>query len=148
MYSIEQLEELLRREGADFQLIRQDAPILSAKDAEPYYDITRAAPTFVLQSDRGLVSCVLSENRGRLDFEAMKRAFGFEKLKMADRKKVQGQTGYTVGSIPLVGLELDCIFDSALLAFDYIYGGTGDPLVTLKIAPGDVKRLNRVIGCL
>lgn len=148
MYTVEQLEELLRREGADFELIRQDAPILSARDAEPYYDVTRAAPTFVLQSERGLVACVFSANRGRIDFDAMKRAFGFEKLKMADRKKVQKQTGYEVGAIPLVGLELDCVFDSALLEFEYIYGGTGDPLTTLKIAPCDVKRLNRVIGCL
>ena len=148
MYTVEQLEEFLKREGADFELIRQDVPILSAQDAEPYYDAARAAPTFVLQSDRGLVACVYSANRGRLGFEALKSAFGFGKLKMADRKKVLKQTGYEVGTIPLVGLELDCIFDDALLEYDYIYGGTGDPLVTLKIAPGDVARLNRVIGRL
>ena len=52
MYTVEQLEEFLKREGADFELIRQDVPILSAQDAEPYYDAARAAPTFVLQSDR------------------------------------------------------------------------------------------------
>ncbi len=148
MYTVEQLGALLTREGADFELIRQDAPILSAKDAEPYYDVTKAAPTLVLQSDRGLVACVLSANRGRLDLEAVKAAFGFEKLRMADRKKVQKQTGYEAGAIPLVGLDLDCIFDESLMAFDYVYGGTGDPLTTLKIAPGDVKRLNKIIGCL
>ncbi len=148
MYTIEQLAELLKQENADFELIRQEAPILSAKDAAPYYDITRAAPTLVLQSDQGLAACILSANRGRIDFEALKSAFGFGKLKMADRGKVLSQTGYEVGAIPLVGLALDCIFDSALLEYDYIYGGTGDPLTTLKIAPGDVARLNNVIGYL
>ena len=148
MYTVEELRALLIRERADFELIRQAAPILSAKDAEPYYDVARAAPALVLQSDRGLTVCVCSANRGRLDFEAMKAAYGFTKLKMADRKKVLKQTGYEVGAIPLVGLELDCIFDESLLEYDYIYGGTGDPLTTLKIAPGDVKRLNMVIGRL
>ena len=46
MYTVEQLEEFLKREGADFELIRQDVPILSAQDAEPYYDAARAAPSF------------------------------------------------------------------------------------------------------
>ncbi len=148
MNTVEQLKELLRREGADFELLRQDVPVLSAKDAEPFYDVAKAAPALVLQSDRGLVACIVSANRGRLDFQALKGAFGFEKLKMANRKNVQKQTGYEVGTIPLVGLELDCIFDDALLQYDYIYGGTGDALTTLKIAPGDVKRLNKIIGCL
>ena len=52
MYTVEQLEMLLKRAGADFELIRQGAPILSARDAEPYYDIAKAAPTLVLRSDR------------------------------------------------------------------------------------------------
>lgn len=54
---------------------------------------------------------------------------------------------YTVEQLGAL-LTRDCIFDESLLAFNYVYGGTGDPLTTLKIAPGDVKRLNKVIGCL
>lgn len=148
MYSVQELETVLREAGADFELIRQSAPILSAADAEPYYDVQKAAPTFVLQTEDRLIACTLSAGRGRMDFETMKRQFGFSKLKMADRKKTLRETGYEVGTIPLVGHGLECIFDDSLLAYDYIYGGTGDALVTLKIAPGDVKALNRVIGAL
>ena len=148
MYSVQELEQVLREAEADFQLIRQDAPILSAADAEPYYDIQKAAPTFILQHEGGLAACTRSANRGRMDFEAMKCQFGFSRLKMADRKKVLQETGYQVGTIPLIGHGLDCIFDSSLLRYDYIYGGTGDALVTLKISPRDVERLNRVIGTL
>ncbi len=148
MYSVQELETILREAGADFALIRQDVPILSAADAAPYYDVRKAAPTFILQTERGLIACTLSANRGRMDFEAMRRRFGFARLKMADRKKVLRETGYEVGTIPLVGHGLDCVFDDALLEYDYVYGGTGDALVTLKIAPGDVKALNRVVGTL
>lgn len=148
MYSVQELETVLRQAAADFELIRQEVPILSAADAAPYYDAQRAAPTFILQTESGLIACTLSANRGRMDFEAMKRRFGFSKLKMADRKKVLRETGYEVGAIPLVGHGLDCIFDGSLLEYDYVYGGTGDALVTLKIAPGDVRALNHVIGVL
>ncbi len=148
MYTLTELDALLKEAGADYALIRQDTPILSASDAAPYYDVTKAAPTFVLQCEHGLLCCIASANRGRLDLNTMKAKFGFAKLKMADRKKVQQQTGYTTGSIPLIGLGLDCIFDDSLLDFDFIYGGTGDELVTLKIRPADVKRLNQITGVL
>lgn len=134
------LEALLRSEGADFELIRQDRPILTVQDAETYYPVEQSAPSFVLQANDGLVLCIASMRRGRLDFDAMKQAYGFTKLRMAAKERVERETGYPVGSIPLIGLELPCIFDDSLLCFDFIYGGSGDPLVTLKINPADVKR--------
>ncbi len=146
--TIEEIKALLISAQADFQLIEQDAPILSTADAEKYYDIGKAAPTFILQNEDGLLACIVSSGHGRLDLENMKKQFGYSKLKIADRKKVEEQTGYKVGTIPLIGHGLPCIFDDKLLRFDTIFGGTGNEFVTLKISPKDVKRLNRVIAIL
>ena len=145
MYTVRDLEQYLSEAQANFHLIKQDKPIHAAQDAKRYYDIEKSAPTFILQNENGLLACIISINRGRLDFEAMKRQFCFSKLKMADRREVEKQIGYNVGAIPLIGHDLPCIFDDSLLKHDYIYGGTGDELVTLKIKPQDVKRLNNVI---
>ena len=144
--TVKEIEELLRENNADFELLKQDKPILSAADAAGYYPVEKAAPTFVLQTENGLIGCIVSINNGRLDFAALKQKYGYTILKMADKKKIQSQTGYEVGAIPLVGLELPCLFDNTLLKYDYIYGGAGDELVTLKIAPQDVMKLNRIIG--
>ena len=144
--TVKELEAFLRDNNADFELLKQDKPILSAADAAAYYPVEKAAPTFVLQTEDGLIGCLVSVNSGRLDFETLKQKFGYTKLKMADKKKIESQTGYEVGAIPLIGLGLPCLFDNALLAYDYIYGGAGDELVTLKIAPQDVMRLNKIIG--
>ena len=144
--TVKELETFLRENNADFELLKQDKPILSAADAAAYYPVEKAAPTFVLQTEDGLIGCLVSVNSGRLDFETLKQKFGYTKLKMADKKKIESQTGYEVGAIPLIGLGLPCLFDNALLAYDYIYGGAGDELVTLKIAPQDVMRLNKIIG--
>lgn len=148
MYTVKDLEQRLTEAQANFQLIKQDKPIHAAQDAEGYYDVEKSAPTFILQNENGLLACIVSINRGKLDFEAMKKQFGYSKLKMADRGKAEKQTGYKIGSIPLIGHDLPCIFDDGLLEYDYIYGGTGDELVTLKINPQDVKRLNNVIHCI
>lgn len=148
MYSIQELENFLRNEEAKFELINQNKPIYSIKDAEEYYDIEKSAPTFILQNEEGMIACIAAGNRGKLDLEAIKEEFGFSKLKMADGKKIKKQLGYDVGSIPLIGHGLPCIFDNSLLKCEYIYGGTGNELVTLKIDPLDVRRLNLIIGTI
>lgn len=148
MYSIEQLKAWLIEEGADYELIHQSKPIYSLQDAKAYYDIEKSAPTFILQSEKGLLACIVSSQYGKLNFEVLKAQFKFEKLKMADRKKIEAQTGYHIGCMPLVGHQLPCIFDKALSKYDYIYGGSGDECITLKIKPADVKRLNNLIGLI
>ena len=144
--TVEALYAFLRENGADFELLRQDKAILSAADAAAYYPAEKSAPAFILQTDDGLIGCIASVNSGRLDLEVLKQKFGYAKLKMADKKKTRNQTGYEAGSIPLIGLKLPCLFDNTLLKYDYIYGGTGNELVTLKIAPHNVISLNSIIG--
>ena len=76
----------------------------------------------------------------------IKKQLGFEKLKIADRKKVEKQAGYPVGCIPLVGLGIPCVFDKKLLCHDFVYGGTGNELLTLKINPKDLLKVNEIKG--
>ena len=144
--TVKEIEDFLCENNADFELLKQNKPIISATDAAGYYPVEKAAPTFVLQTENCLIGCIVSANNGRLNFEALKQKFGYAKLKMADKKKIKSQTGYEVGMVPLIGLEFPCLFDNTLLKYDYVYGGAGDELVTLKIAPQDVMKLNRIIG--
>lgn len=143
--TLEALDRYLREQRADYELIRQDSPILATQDAARYFDLQYAAPALVLQTETGLMSLIVSAQRGRVDLEALKAQLGLSKLKLADRKKAEKATGYPTGAIPLVGSDLPCIFDTRLLDFVYIYGGSGDPLHTLKISPRDVERLNAVV---
>ena len=143
---IKEIETYLKEKNIQYEIIRQDKPILSALDAEGYYPVEKSAPTFVLQTENGLIGCITSIQNGRLDFEKMKLQFGYSKLKMADRKKIQSQAGCSVGSIPLVGLGLPCLFDKKLLEHDFVYGGTGNELLTLKIAPTELLKANEIIG--
>lgn len=143
--TVNDLKQMLDLHNVNYELIKQKKPIRSVQDAADYYPIDQAAPTFVLQTEREMIACIVSAQNGRLDFAKLKQQFGFAKLKMADAKKIQKQTGYEIGSIPLVGLNLRCIFDKKLLRHDYVYGGTGDMLTTLKISPGDLLRVNEVI---
>ena len=145
MFSVIELRDFLEKNNSDFEILAHDTPIISTQDAAKYFDIDKTAPTFIMDTEQGLVAFIISSKRGKIDFKAMKQSLEFSKLKMADREKVQEMTGYKTGSIPLIGHNLPCVFDDCLLDYDYIYGGSGDELHTLKIVPNDVIRLNNII---
>ena len=144
--TITEIKKVLDESSCCYEIIEQDKPILSVLDAERFYPVEKSAPTFVLQTENGLIGCITSIQNGRLDFEKLKTQLGFEKLKMADRKKVEKQTGYLIGCIPLVGLGIPYVFDKKLLCHDFVYGGTGDELSTLKIKPEDLIKVNQIQG--
>lgn len=145
MLNLNELIIFLKSNDSSFEIIRHDNPIISTQDAAKYFDIEKAVPTFIMDTDIGLLALILSSKRGRIDFKVLKQELGFLKFKMADKVKIQKEIGYQIGAIPLVGHNLPCIFDESILEYDYIFGGSGDELHTLKIVPSDVLRLNNVI---
>lgn len=145
MFSIQELENYLKSSEADFQILSHDQPIISIEDARKQFDVECAAPVLVVQTDRGFMILIVSAKRGRLNFHELGKSLGFEKIRLADKEKAEQETGYRIGSMPLIGVELPCIFDSELMKLEYIYGGSGDEFHTLRIVPRDVQRLNHVI---
>lgn len=143
---LRELNACLRQAGADFALIKQDAPILTRADGAKYFPPEQAVAVLIARTEQGLAAFYVSADHGRLDFAALKTRLGFQKLKLADRKAVAAETGYEPGSVPLVGLGLPGFLERNLLRYDYVYGGTGNPLCTLKIAPKDLERLNQIQG--
>lgn len=143
---IKNLIELLRNQTIDFEIIEQDKPIITLADAAKYFPIEKAVPTLIAQTDRGLIAMFVSSSYGRVDFSRIKDQFKFQKMKMADRKQIVTQTGYEAGAIPLVGLTIPCIMDKQLFQYDFVYGGSGNSMFTLKIAPNSIVKLNTVIG--
>lgn len=146
MHTLDELNEYLNKNSCDFEIIRHKAPMLTVEEGSKHFDVRAIAPTLIVQTERGLIAAVVSANRGRVDFDAVKQSLGFTKMKMADRERVLKATGYSAGSIPFIGHGLECIFDRTLLGLPYVYGGTGDELSTLKIAPDDLVRMSNVIG--
>lgn len=143
---IKSLIELLRNQAIDFEIIEQNEPIVTLADAAKYFPIEKAVPSLVAQTEKGLVALFVSSSYGRINFSQLKDQFQFQKMKMADRKQIVTQTGYAAGAVPLVGLTIPCIMDKKLFQYDFVYGGTGDPMFTLKISPDSILSLNSVIG--
>jgi prolyl-tRNA editing enzyme YbaK/EbsC (Cys-tRNA(Pro) deacylase) len=144
------LHTLLHNKNISFEMIAHPQPIRSAQDGADYFgiEIGQTAPTLVLETDRGYISAILSGDRGRLDFQKIAAILGCREVKLASPQKVEEITGFRIGTVPLVGLFLPCLFDRSLFRYPEVYGGTGETHSTLKISPVDVEALNQVLAYL
>lgn len=143
MLILDELSKLLTESECNYEIIEHDKPIHKTDDADEYFDSSKAAPVFIIKTDNGFYALIVSNQQDRIDFKKLALDSGFSKITLADKSDVLKVTGYEVGAVPLIGHNLPCLFDSKLLNFTYIYGGTGDKFHTLKIAPQDILRINK-----
>ncbi|AIQ19121.1 prolyl-tRNA synthetase [Paenibacillus sp. FSL H7-0357] len=144
---MDNLKAILQEKGVQYEIIHHEKQIRTAQEGADYFgiEIGQTAPTLVLKSEKGYFAMIVSGNRGRVNLEEVSDILECNQLKMATPKEVQQITGYTVGSVSLV-LSLPCIVDRGLFYYPFVYGGTGEPASTLKIAPNDLEKLNQVVA--
>lgn len=142
------LQEILNKCEYKYEIIQHEKPILSREDGSKYFGIEtgQTAPSLILKTDKGFFVLILSGNRGKLDFNKLAATIGCSKVKLASPKEVQKITGFEVGSVRMVGLDLPCVIDKRLFNYDFIYGGTGQTTFTLKIEPSALNQLNQVVA--
>jgi Cys-tRNA(Pro)/Cys-tRNA(Cys) deacylase len=147
---MDKVRTILQEHEIPFEIIHHEKPIRTAQEGADYFGIElgQTAPTLVLKSEKGYFALIVSGGRGRVNLEAVSNMLGCQQLNLATPKEVQQLTGYTVGSVPIVGLSLPCIVDRELFRYPFIYGGTGEPTSTLKMVPDALEKLNQVIGFL
>jgi len=146
---MDNLITILQESGVQFEIIHHEKQIRTAQEGADYFgiEIGQTAPTLVLKSEKGYFAMIVSGSRGRVNLEEVSGILGCNQLKMAAPKEVRRITGCTAGNVSLV-LSLPCIVDKELFRYPFIYGGTGEPSSTLKIAPDALEKLNQVVAFL
>lgn len=145
---LEKLTSLLTEHQVDYEIIAHELPIRSAQDGANWFSIELAqtAPTLILKAGEQYYALIVAGDYGRVDLNELSRELNLDSLLFAKPKEVERITGYNVGGVAMIGHGLRTIVDRRLESFDYIYGGTGSPTHTLRIAAADVIRLNDVIA--
>jgi Cys-tRNA(Pro)/Cys-tRNA(Cys) deacylase len=146
---LDKLKSYLQAQHIDFELINHEKPIRTAKEGVQHLGvaIVQTAPTFIVKTKQAYYGLIVSGSRGRINLDEVASILGVAELQFADPDDVLEVTGFKVGTVPLL-LNLPCLFDTRLLQYDYIYGGTGELTTTLKISPHHVEKLNDVIAYL
>lgn len=131
--------------GFPFELLKNERRIHSSEEGAAYWKIHigQTAPALILKNNNWFLLLVLSGIVARADLKTLSASIGVSSLKMASPREIKEQFGLTPGDIPLVGLDLPILIDRRLMAYDFIFGGSGDPGYTLKISPLALPFLNR-----
>ncbi|WP_028550521.1 aminoacyl-tRNA deacylase [Paenibacillus sp. UNC451MF] len=139
---------LLEEHQISYEIIDHKEPIRSAQDGAAFFgiEIGQTAPTLILKSGTTMYAFIISGDYGKIDFDVIKELLQCEELKLAKPREVEEATGYSVGSVPLIGHGLPTIIDRRLHRYPYVYGGTGAATSTLRIGPQDIEKLNHVIA--
>lgn len=143
------IEKLLQSQNANFELIEHDTVIHSAKDGAKHFgiDIGQTAATLIVSADDRLYAVIVSGKSGKLNFDTLGELLSAKCVTMASRERIWDELGMTVGAVAMVNLPIPCIIDETLLQYDYVYGGTGDKHLTLKLSPKSLLALheNRMV---
>jgi len=143
------IEEALKKQGFAFEVIRNEKMIYTAQEGAEYFqiDLAQIAPTLILYTSKGFYSAILS-GVNRLDFKAIKNVLHCHNVRMATESEIAQVTGFSVGNIPMFGLNIPCFVDAKLLEYDFIYGGLGKEKMTLKVDPHALLKLNSIVEIL
>ena len=140
------IQSILEKCKYSYELINHEKEILSAQDGADYFgiEIGQTAPTLIIKTDKGFFALVVSGSRGKVNLDEIAEALDGGEVKLASSKEVKKVTGFEVGSVPLVGLNVPFVIDKDLYHYPFIYGGTGIRTCTLKINPKALEELNSV----
>jgi Cys-tRNA(Pro)/Cys-tRNA(Cys) deacylase len=147
---MEKVKQALSDKGVDFEFIYHKSPILSLKDGIEILKINKgqAASTLVLKVEDEYIAVISSGNSPKLDLNRISDVLGYTQVRLAKSDEIKSVTGYEIGTIPLVGMDLPYLVDYRLQSYPFIYGGSGHPNYTLKINPLHLNKVNEIIGLI
>lgn len=139
----DRVDELLRRHGVSFQVLRHEAVYTSRQAADIRgTSLSSGAKALVCKGDDQFVLFVLPADL-KLDSKAVRRARNWKKLRFADGPEVLQLTGLEPGAIPpfgsLFGLATLC--DTRLGDNETINFNAGDHCVSVSMSYTDYVRV-------
>ncbi|RSX53713.1 Aminoacyl-tRNA editing domain-containing protein [Bifidobacterium goeldii] len=127
------------------RLIKHETAIVDLVSAASVFDVSCAAATYVVEAKEG-VFAVVALASGHLRWRPLGRALGLRQIHLAAPDLVKEYTGYDVGTVGPLFLNIPMYIDRRLLAHDMVYCGTEDAHHTLAIDPQLIVEQNNVAG--
>jgi Ala-tRNA(Pro) deacylase len=135
----DRVEDLLRRHGVAFDVLRHE-PVHTSRQAAEIRGtpLSSGAKALVCKGDDEFVMFVMPADL-KLDSKAARRSRGWKKLRFADRDELLRLTGLEPGSIPPFGslFSLPTLCDSRLGENDTINFNAGDHCTSVSMSYAD-----------
>ncbi len=94
----------------------------------------------VITEREGPILAIL-DGESKLDLRKLSERFGYSRL--ATPKEVKRITGYDVGEVPPVGIDIRTVIDDRVLENSEVYGGGGSINKLAKLSPKKIAEYQR-----
>ncbi|MFW9995185.1 MAG: aminoacyl-tRNA deacylase [Candidatus Odinarchaeota archaeon] len=96
------------------------------------------AKSIAVVTNSGDYHLVILQGSRRLKTSKLKRLLQVRDVRLASPEQVRSATGYAVGDVPPVGVDLPVIIDEKLLGREKVYTGGGAPNRLLRMAVDEI----------
>lgn len=134
------LKRYLEREKIDAELISTGTSVHTAEAAAERLNVdeSQIVKSLVFMVDGEPVMLIVPGDR-EVDRERAKSVLGVEEIRLAGKEEVEEATGYSIGEVPPVGVDIETVIYEELMERDEVYGGGGSDRYLLKISPQEIK---------
>ena len=137
------LEELIRK--LDGEIINVGKPV---KTVEQAVEATGSRPEQIIKSllfisEKEGPILVILDGKSKVDLNKLERVFG--KVRLATPEEVKRITGFEVGAVPPVGVEVKTIADPKVLENKFVIGGGGRIDRLSKLSPEKIVEYQKAI---
>lgn len=134
----------INEEGIKAKIITMESKVHTAQAAAEELDVkpSQIIKSLVFMAD-GLPITVITTGDSRVDKDKLKEVVGVEKCRLASKEEVEESTGYSVGEVPPIGIDMPVYIDRKVMNNEVVYGGGGSNKHLLKILPKTIKNNNQ-----
>lgn len=134
------LERHIEEGGIEGELVFTGTSVHTAEAAAERMDVdpSRIVKSLVFICD-GDAMLVIVPGSEEVDVEKVKEVIDVEECRLAEREEVKNATGYSVGEVPPIMVEIPVIIDKSVMDEEKVYAGGGSDRYLLKIAPQEIK---------
>lgn len=106
------------------------------------YGLDESLATLIMKTENGFVA-VIRRGDCKLDSKKAKKALGVESLRIATEEEFKELTGVVPGAAHVLHPVSQTLIDSKVFEKEFINGGSGSLLVTLRYKSHDLKKIPR-----
>ena len=138
------LEEFIKENGLAAEIINTMSPTLTVEQSFKFFkcnadDILKS---IVVVTDEGEYYLVILQGDRRIKSKKLKQLLKVRDLRLASPKQVEAVSGYKIGNVPPISVNLPVIVDELVVERDRIfYAGGGAASRSIKI------ELNELLDC-
>lgn len=149
MTHLDKIEKILKTNNADFKLHKVPAGTgVSVDDHIKAFGLkySDGCATLVFKTDNGF-KALMRRDDCNIDNKKLKKIFGTKKLRFAEAEELKSETGYEVGMVSPITLELEKFIDQKVMEKEYVRIGTGGNEYSLEINTQDLKNITKAKVC-